>query len=163
MKWQHHLWTGGSALYFVALALFAPTYASFFAVPHLVALSFRISEIRALVIAACLGLFLDLSSELFLFGFFSVMLSALTAFLYSLEHFFKKSRMLAWTLALTLTLMLALVQVIWLAITGVQSWMYFLNAFALIGIFTALLTLNGLITWALHRGQEKFDKLYSHS
>lgn len=161
MRWQRHLWTGGSALGFVMLALFAPTYASFFVLPHLVALSFRLPEIRSLVWSATLGASLDLSSELFPFGFFAIILPALTAFLYSLEHFFKKSRTLAFALALVLTLVLALVQVIWLVITGASSWMHFLSLPPLLGIFAALFALNGLITWSLYHGQERFDKLYS--
>lgn len=163
MKWQTYLWTGGSFIGFASLSLFAPTYASFFSLPYLVALSFRLPEIRSLTISACIGTVLDLGSELLPFGFFAVTLTALTAFLYSLEHFFKKGRNLACALTGILTLILALIQAVWLAITGKSSWMQFLSLPALLGIFAALVTLNSLITWSLYRGQEKFDKLYSSS
>lgn len=163
MKWQTYLWTGGSFLSFALLSLFAPTYASFFALPYLVALSFRLPEIRALVISACIGAVLDISSELLPFGFFAVTLPALTAFLYSLEHFFKKGKNLACALAGFLTLILALIETIWLTLLEASSWMYFVGLPALFGIFSALVALNSLITWSLYRGQEKLDKLYSRS
>lgn len=161
MKWQAHLWTGGSLLVFALFFLLIPTYASFFSLPYLVALSFRTLEMRALIYSALIGALLDVNSELFPFGFFSITLPALTAFLYSLEHFFQKGRLLAMTCTFTLTLIMALIQILWIAIGGLSSWVDTVSRPAFCGIFTSLLTMNSLITWSLFHRQEKSDQLKS--
>lgn len=154
LKHAAKFWLLSALFSFFLFSFLLPPYMPFFALPAIVALSFKMPEIKALCLSALMGFGIDLISDLLPFGFYAIALSLMLAFIYSLEHFFKKTEALALFVTLFLTGALFIVQSLAVYFFKSDSWLSIASFSALATTFIFLPLFNGLITWSLFQAQQ---------
>ena len=154
LKHARRTWLFGALFSFLLFSFWLPPYMPFFTLPLVVALSFKMPETKALFLSALVGCSIDLLSSLLPFGFYAITLSLMLAFIYSLEHFFKKSRALALFSTLFLTAALFIIQSLALYFFKSDSWLSIASSAVLATTFVLLPLFNGLITWGLFQAEQ---------
>jgi len=113
LVYGNHLWERGAIILGFAFLVFFPRFASYSFAPYITARVFEKNELPSLTIFALLGFILDAIGETFFFGFFTLSLPVIGAFIYSLNHFFRLNRASAFGFCFISNFILASAKVIY--------------------------------------------------